>query len=68
MANGIFNHLLSLFYLIADIKTLSNAGVCIADERCFGRVRMTGLVPPLFFLSFLEKDETKVTSAIGDLT
>lgn len=35
MANGIFNHLLSLFCLIVDVKTLSNVGVCIADERCF---------------------------------
>lgn len=59
MANGIFNHLLSLFYLIADIKTLSNAGVCIADERCFGRVRMTGLVPPLFFYRFWRKMRQK---------
>ncbi len=41
MANGIFNHLLSLFFLIVDIKTL----MLELKADCFGRVRMSGLFP-----------------------
>lgn len=55
MANGISNHLLSLCFLIVDIKTLSNVGVCIADEsRLFWEgLNVWNFLAPLLIISWI---------------